>query len=162
MRFLLSRFLATALLCAAGASFAQTTPLQVSGAWARATVPGQGGSGAYMTLTATQDLQLVGITTTAAGVAQIHDMKLDGNTMRMHALPALPLPANQSVTLAPGGKHLMLMDLKQVLTAGSTLQIELKLQDAAGQALTQTVDVPVRQNAPNGAAPAAAHGHHGS
>lgn len=162
MRFSLSRFLATALLCAASSAFAHDAPLHVTGAWARATVPGQGGSGAYMTLTARQDLKLVGVATPAANVAQIHDMKLDGDTMRMHALPALPLPANQSVTLAPGGKHLMLMDLKQVLTAGSTLQIELKLQDAAGQALTQTVDVPVRQNAPDGAAPPAAHGHHGS
>lgn len=162
MRLSLTRLFAAAFLCAATGAFAQHAPLQVTGAWARATVAGQGGTGAFMTLQSGQDLQLVGASSPAAGVAQVHEMKLDGDTMRMRQVKALPLPAHQSVALTPSGHHIMLMDLKQPLAAGSTIQIELKLQDAAGKPLTQTVDVPVRQNAPEGAAHGAMHGAHGS
>lgn len=162
MRFSSIRFFAATLACAAMGALAQNAPLQVTGAWARATVPGQGGSGAFMTLQPQQNLQLVGASSPVAGTVQIHEMKLEGNTMRMRAITALPLPAHQSVALTPGGNHIMLMDLKQVLTAGSTIPIELQLQDAAGQKLTQTVDVPVRQNAPAGAMGGGAHGSHGS
>lgn len=164
MRSFFSPLLAAVLAGFCLGAWAQTAPLQVTGAWARASVPGQNGSGAFMTLQAPQDLKLVGASSPAAGVTQIHEMKLEGDTMRMKHLASLPLPAHQNVTLRSGGNHIMLMDLKQTLTAGSTIQIELQLQDGAGQPLTQTVDVPVRQNAPAGAAPApaAAHGHHGS
>lgn len=162
MRFSLTHFFAASLICAATGVSAQNAPLQVSGAWARATVPGQVGTGAFMTLQSQQDLQLVGASSAAAGVAQIHEMKLEGDTMRMHPLTELALPAHQSVMLKSGGNHIMLMDLKQALSAGSTIEIELHLQNNQGQPLTQKVEVPVRQNAPAGAAPAPAHGHHGS
>ena len=152
-----------ALACAAASAFAQPSPITISGAWVRATVPGQGGTGAFMTLQSPQTLELVGASTPVAGVAQVHAMKLEGNTMHMQHLPALALPAHQSVTLTPGGNHIMLMDLKQPLAAGSTIAITLQLKDAAGVAVTQTLQVPVlKQAAPAGAAPAAAHGHHGS
>lgn len=151
-----------ALACATSSALAQTPAVSISGAWVRATVPGQGGTGAFMTLQSPQALELVGASTPVAGVAQVHEMKLEGNTMRMQHLPALALPAHQSVTLTPGGNHLMLMDLKQPLTAGSTVAITLQFKDAAGAALTQTLQVPVLQRAPAGTAPAAAHGHHGS
>ena len=152
-----------ALACAAASAFAQPPPITISGAWVRATVPGQGGTGAFMTLQSPQALELVGVSTPVAGVAQVHEMKLEGNTMHMQHLPALALPAHQSVTLTPGGNHIMLMDLKQPLAAGSTIAITLQLKDAAGAAVTQTQQVPVlKQAAPTRAAPAAAHGHHGS
>ena len=151
-----------ALACAAASAFAQPSPITISGAWVRATVPGQGGTGAFMTLQSPQTLELVGASTPVAGVAQVHAMKLEGNTMHMQHLPALALPAHQSVTLTPGGNHIMLMDLKQPLAAGSTIAITLQLKDAAGAAVTQTLQVPVLKQAPAGAAPAAAHGHHGS
>ncbi|OJU86643.1 MAG: hypothetical protein BGO13_11035 [Burkholderiales bacterium 66-5] len=151
-----------ALACAAAGAFAQQSPITISGAWVRATVPGQGGTGAFMTLQSPQALELVGASTPVAGVTQVHEMKLEGNTMRMQHLSALALPAHQSVTLTPGGNHIMLMDLKQPLAAGSTIPITLQLKDAAGAAITQTLQVPVLQQPPAGAAPAAAHGHHGS
>lgn len=158
-----NRFLVSALACVALGAIAQTQPLQVSSAWARATVPGQGGSAAFMTLEAAQDgLSLVGASSPVAGVAQVHEMKLIDGTMRMRHLPALALPAHQAVALTPGGNHIMLMDLKQQLAAGSQIQITLEFKDQAGKTSTQTVDLPVRQNAPDGTAPAPAHGHHGS
>ena len=50
-----------------------------------------------------------------AGVAEIHEMKMQGDMMRMRAVPALELPAGKAVELKPGGYHVMLMDLKQQL-----------------------------------------------
>ncbi|QXL84254.1 copper chaperone PCu(A)C [Comamonas sp. NLF-1-9] len=153
--------LALCFLAPAGA-LAHEARVQVQDAWARATVPGQGGTGAFMTLQANHDLELVGASSPVAGVAQVHEMKLEGDTMRMHAVPSLKLGAGQSVTLKPGGHHIMLLDLKQPLKAGTQIDITLQLRDAQGASLNQTVQVPVRQNAPHGAPDAGAAQHHGS
>ena len=68
--------------------------VSVQGAWVRATVQGQKASGAFMTLTAKTATTLVGVSTSVAGVAQVHEMKMDNNVMQMRALPdGLPLRA---------------------------------------------------------------------
>lgn len=162
MSSLVFRAAAAALLCCGLGAFAQEAPVKVSGAWVRATVPGQSGTGAYMTLQAPQDLELVGVSTPVAGVAEVHEMKLEGNTMHMSAVAGLALPAHQRVALAPGGYHLMLMDLKQPLAAGSTVALTLRLTDAKGAQLTRTLQVPVRTSAPAGTTSAGAMRHDGS
>ena len=68
-----------------------------------------------MTLTAREPLSLVGVATPVAGVAEVHEMKMEGEVMKMRAVPALELPAGKPVELKPGGYHLMLMDLKAPL-----------------------------------------------
>jgi copper(I)-binding protein len=99
-----------------------------------------------MTLTAQRDLTLVGFRTKVAGEAELHDMVMDGDVMRMRALDALSLPAGQPVALrpGPGGKHLMLMGLKGPLKAGDELSLTLKLRTPDGKTLTQTIKVPVQ------------------
>jgi len=133
-------------------------PVDVRDAWVRATVPGQGGTGAFMTLQAPAGARLVGVATPAAGVAEVHEMKMEGGTMRMRAIPALELPPHQSVALSPGGYHVMLMDLKGPLAAGRTIPLTLRFEDAAGVRTERTLQVEVRQAAPGGAhAPAHRH-----
>ena len=155
--------LAVALL--AGAAQAQgAAPVAVEGAWARASVPGQMASGAFMRLTAPEATRLVRIESPAAGVAEMHEMKMDGNVMKMRALPGLDLPAGQAVELKPGGYHLMLMDLKAPLAKGSSVPLTLVFQDAKGVQSQQQVQVPVAASAPAGQAgqgmnAAPAHGH---
>ena len=73
-----------------------------------ASVPGQSGTGAFMKLSAPSGTRLVGASTPAAGVAEVHEMKMEGDTMRMRAAGTLDLPARQTVELKPGGYHLML------------------------------------------------------
>src|SRR6478752_2265271 len=116
-KFLSPRALLPCLaLAATQLAFAQAqAPVAVAGAWARATVQGQRSSGAFMTLTASEPVTLVGIATPVAGIAEVHEMKMEGDVMRMRAVQALPLPANKPVQLAPGGYHLMLQDLKAPL-----------------------------------------------
>lgn len=126
--------------------------------WARATVPGQSGTGIFMTLQAPLGGALVAVSTPAAGIAEVHEMKMEDNVMRMRAIPKLELPARQPVQLMPGGYHIMLMQLKQPLADGQTIALTLTLEDAKGQRRERTIDVPVRA-ATAAAAPAAGHGH---
>ncbi len=152
-----------------GAAFAQPKPapaaatgatVKVEAAWARATVQGQLGSGAYMNLTATTGMQLIGVSTSSAAVAEVHEMKMDGDIMKMRAVSALDLPAGKTVQLKPGGYHLMLMELKQPLAKGSTMPLTLHLKDAKGVESRQEILVPVLTAAPGAtAAPHSAHQH---
>ena len=131
---------------------AQALP-KVEGAWVRSAVPGQQGTGAFMKLTAAQAMQLVGVATPVAGTAEVHEMKMDGDVMRMRAVPKLDLPAGRTVELKPGGYHIMMMDLKQPLTPGSTVPLTLVLRDAKGVESKLELKVPVA------AAPAGGHKH---
>ena len=126
---------------------------KVEGAWARGSVPGQQGTGAFMKITAAQAMQLVGVSTPVAGTAEVHEMKMEGDVMRMRAVPKLDLPAGQAVELKPGGYHVMLMDLKQPLVPGSTVPLTLSLRDANGVESKLELKVPVA------AAPAGGHKH---
>jgi copper(I)-binding protein len=152
---------------------AKAVLVKVDDAWVRATVKGQAASGGFMSLTASQDLTLVGFTTPAAGGTELHEMVMDGSIMRMRAIDSLPLPAGRQVTLKPGagGQHLMLMGLKQPLLDGKEIALTLTLRTAAGKLVKQSIKVPVRaglqasskpQPGNNGAgAASAAHPHHG-
>ena len=150
--------LAVATLCAiAPASIqvaAQTSPaVKVEQAWVRPSVPGQQGTGGYMKLTARDGQRLVGVSSPVAGVAQIHEMKMDGNVMTMRPAGAIDLPAGKTVELKPGGLHLMLMDLKQPLAAGSSVPLTLLLKNGKGVESKVETQLSVG-HAPPGAGPA--------
>lgn len=132
--------------------------VQVQGAWARASVPGQKATGAFMTLTAPAGATLVGVSSPAAGVAEVHEMKMEGDVMKMRALPSLPLPAGQAVELKPGGYHVMLLDLKAPLAKDSQVPLTLKLRDAKGAESQLDISVPVSATPPAGGM--AGHEHH--
>ena len=144
---------AAGLLLASSALYAQG--VDVRKAWVRPTVQGQKASGGFMTLTAKDATQLVGISTPVAGVAEVHEMKMDGDVMKMRALPLLDLPAGKAVELKPGGYHLMLMELKQPLTKGSEVPLTLHFKDAKGVESQMQVMAPVSLTAPGAAAPKA-------
>lgn len=128
--------------------------------WARPTLPGQPVGGGFLTLEnrGTAADRLVGASAEGvAGRVEIHEMKLDGETMRMRRVDAIALPAGKSVALEPGGYHLMLMELKAPLAAGAKVPLKLTFE-RAGEV---TVDLKVEQ--PKATAPAASdagHQHH--
>lgn len=131
----------------------QAQTVKVKNAWARATVQGQKATGAFMQITAPAASTLVSVSTPVAGVAEIHEMKMDGDVMRMRPLPkGLELPAGKAVQLKPGGYHLMLMDLKLPLQKDTTIPITLTLRDSKGVQSTQDLRVPVLSAAPAGQA----------
>ena len=147
------------ILCAAAvlaAAFTSQTLAQpaaavtVEGAWARTTVPGQKGTGAFMKLTSKSDLKLVGATSAAAGITEVHEMKMEGDVMRMRAIPALDLPAGKAVEFKPGGFHIMLLDLKMPLAKDTTVPVTLLFKDAKGATSKLELLVPVAVRAPGG------------
>ena len=125
---------------AAGA-LAQTS---VTDLWVRGTVPQQKASGAFMQITSAQGGKLVSVSSPVAGVAEVHEMAMEGTTMRMRAVPALELPAGRAVKLEPGGYHVMLMDLKATLKAGDTVPLTLVVEGKDGKRETVEVRAPVR------------------
>jgi len=133
--------------------------VEVRDAWVRMAVKGQSGTGAFMTLAAPSGARLVAVTTPVAGVAEVHEMKMEGDVMRMRAVAGgLELPPRREVQLKPGGYHLMLMDLKKALVVGETVPLELEFVDRAGRKAVARVQAPVRAAA-GGDAAASAHRH---
>lgn len=129
------------------AAFAQA--VNVEGAWARATVQGQKASGAFMKLTASADTKLVSVSSPVAGVAEVHEMKMDNGVMTMRAVDGgLALPAGKAVELKPGGYHVMLMDLKVPLQKDTTIPFTLIFKDAAGKETRTELKLPVSMAAP--------------
>ena len=135
---LLSLLLACSTACAQPAA-----PVTVEGAWARSAIPQQGSTGAYMTLTAREPLTLVGAETPAAGIVEIHEMRMEGDVMKMRAADTLPLVPGKPLELKPGGFHFMLMDLQAVFKAGSRIRMTLRFVDAKGAQKKVAVSVPV-------------------
>jgi len=118
-----------ALSC--GALCAQT--IEVRDAWVRSSVTGQNASGAFMKITAKESAKLIAATSPVAGIAEIHEMKMEGNVMTMRAVSGgLDLPAGKTVELRPGGYHLMLMDLKAPLVKAGQVPLTLLFKDAKG------------------------------
>ena len=113
------------LLAAAGVAYGQ---VEARAAWVRGTVSGQTTAGAYMKLTSDRRASLLGAESPAAGRAEIHEMSMEGNVMRMRPVPRLELPPGKTVELRPGGHHMMLVDLKRPLKKGDLVPIRLKVE----------------------------------
>ena len=139
------RLIATATLTlAALLALPAQSQTRVTDAWVRGTVAEQKATGAFMQLTSVAGGKLVSASSTAAGVVEIHEMKMEGNTMQMRAIRGLDLPAGKAVALKPGSYHMMLLDLKAPLVAGSTVDLTLVVEGKDGKRETVRVKAPVR------------------
>ncbi len=139
-----------ALLSAAAVSHAQTT---VTEPWVRSTVAGQKATGAFLQIASAGGGKLVSVSSPVAGLVEIHEMSMDGNVMKMRALPnGLELPAGKPVALKPGGFHVMLLELKQPLKAGDIVPLSLVVEGSDKKRETVDVKATVRgpQTAPAG------------
>lgn len=139
----------------------------VQNAWVRSTNAGQSVGAAYMTLTSPQDSQLVAIESDVSKSVEIHSMSMQDGVMKMRMLDALPLAAGKPYSLAPGGFHLMLFDLKKPLNVGDTVNFVLhfKKTDAKSNKeidLNQKVKVLVQASADAVDGKSTANDDHGS
>jgi periplasmic copper chaperone A len=125
-------------------AFTASAQTVVKDAWVRGTVPQQKATGAFMQLTSTQGGKLVSAASPVAGVVEIHEMAMEGNVMKMRAVPGLDLPAGKAVELKPGGYHVMLLDLKQTLTVGDTVPVSLVVEGKDGKRETIELKAPVK------------------
>lgn len=145
----MKRLAVTAVMALALAAHAQrSADIEVNSAWARPTVAGQMGTGAFMHLTSKEGARLLGASSDVAGVVEIHEMAMQGNVMQMRAIRSLDLPPGSTIELKPGGHHMMLMDLKRPLATGEKIKVELRLETRDKKLVTQPVEVEVRPRAP--------------
>ena len=138
---------AAALLISAASLPAWAANISVTDAWARATMPGQPVSGAYMQIQSDADARLVGVSSPAVPRVEVHEMKMDGDVMRMREVKAIDLPKGKTVSLEPGGFHIMLMNLPKPIAAGDIIPLILTVESGGKR---QTVEVKAEARSPMG------------
>jgi len=146
-----SRYAAGAVLACGLAQLAATAAcaadydvgaIHISQPWARATPKGASTAGAYMTVTnngKTPD-RVNCVSSDASAECQIHSMTMDNGVMVMRPVEGgLEIKPGETVTLKPGGFHMMLLNLKHPLEQGNSMKATLKFDNAG----TVQVDYPI-------------------
>ncbi len=139
-----------------GADSGGASQIVVEGAWARnspggmmggdATPSGMAGDrgAAYMTInnTGSGDDALIGASSDVAGATEVHESVMDGDQATMRQVDRVEIPGGATLELKPGSYHVMFIGLKEPLTVGETIAVELKFEKAG----TITVEVEVRES----------------
>ncbi|MCC7487443.1 MAG: copper chaperone PCu(A)C [Burkholderiales bacterium] len=112
--------------------------------WIRGTIAGQKATGAYMEISSTAFARLVAAESPAAGAVEIHNMKMEAGVMKMAAVTGIDVLPGKPVHLAPGGYHLMLLELKRPLKAGERVPLRLSFELANGRRESLRLDAEVR------------------
>jgi len=151
----LAAILAAAAVVPAHAADYDVGSLHISQPWARATPKGAASGAGYMTVTnkGTAPDRLNCVSDDASKECQIHSMVMEGGVMKMRPVAGgLEIKPGETVTLHPGGYHVMFVDLTHPLVQGQSVKATLKF-DHAG-----TVDVEYPIAAIGAPAPGAAAG----
>jgi copper(I)-binding protein len=143
--------LAVAFLAAAVApSLADpASPLSVADAWSRPAAAAGAGV-VYLTLVnrGPGDDALVSAASPLAARVVLHQTTNVGGVSSMRAIASLAIPAGRTVTLAPGGAHLMLEGLKHALRPGDRVPLTLTFSHAGARRVTSTVRVAPGETMP--------------
>ena len=121
--------------------------ISVQNAWVRPTVGEQDATGAYLTITSQEPMSLVGVATPAAEIAEVHEMKMDGDIMRMRMAERIEMRAGEPLELKPGGYHVMLMALTAPVEVGQEIELSLQFEKADGSKIEMPVKAVAGQNA---------------
>jgi copper(I)-binding protein len=117
--------------------------LVITQAWSRATPGGAKVGGGYLTITnqgSTAD-RLIGGSADVSAKVQVHEMAMNSGVMTMRPLDqGLVIEPGKTVKLAPGGIHLMLLDLKGPLKQGEKLPVTLEFERAGKVSVTLDVE----------------------
>ena len=119
----------------------QSAVVDLADVWVRALPPTQTNTAAYLTVTNRGDtgISIVGASADVAGKVEIHTTREIDGYMRMEQLQDLSVDAGQSLQLAPGGTHLMLLGLARMPLSGET--VHLCLQLATGDEVCAVAEV---------------------
>lgn len=130
---------------------------RVRDAWVAETPPGARHAAAYLVLTGgSRADELLAVSSPLSAVAELHTVRDEGGVSRMVPEPVLALPANAELRLAPGGRHLMLINVKRPLRIGERVPLELRFRHAG----RLTVEAEVRSLLGDEDAPGKGHHHH--
>lgn len=120
--------------------------VDIESPWARP-APTGGTSALYMTLvngtSATDTLKRVDVA--LADTAEIHETyRKEGNVMGMRPIGPVPIAPKSRITLEPGGRHVMLLNLRGPLTADSTASVTVTFANAG----SRRIQVPIQMRPP--------------
>lgn len=141
---LLAALSLSAIAFAAHAHSFKLGELTIGHPYARSTAPGQPAGGAYLSIrnAGTAGDKLVSASADVSKSVELHEMKMEGDVMRMREVSAVEVPAGKAVELKPGGLHIMLMGLKAPLKQGEKFPLKLKFEKAGEVTVTVNVEGP--------------------
>lgn len=127
------------MLFFATAAIAQSGSISVTDAWARASNVSTGA--VYLTVanSGTSDDKLIAVESPVAARAQMHTEIDDNGIVKMRPLKSVDIKAHGKATLAPAGRHIMLMGLKHPLKNGDHFPLTLTFEKGGKVAVTVTV-----------------------
>jgi periplasmic copper chaperone A len=136
--------LACSLSFSATAQAAGPQAITAQNAWVR-WLPNNLPSAAYVTLVNAGDkpVDLIDISSSDYGSAMLHQTVSNGSTQKMVMVDKLTVPARGTVSIAPGGYHVMLEDAKHKIAPGDTVHLQLKFSDG------ETLDTPFAVKPPS-------------
>ncbi len=111
-------------------------------AWARPGDPGDN-SAAYMNISndSDDDITLIAASSDVARMVEIHESQMEDGTMRMEEVPEIVIESGETVSLEPGGFHVMMMNLEEALEPGDSFSLTLHFDEIDDIEL----DVPVEE-----------------
>lgn len=137
-------------------AFAALSPAHAAGrlvveqAWIRAAPPGAAMLAGYALLRNEGDeaLSIDAVDSAEFATASLHETREENGVAKMRALPSLLIRPGGEVELAPGGKHLMLMQPKAAVDAGKSVDVEFVLGDRSRvkAAFVVREDAPARDD----------------
>ena len=102
----------------------ESNGVEVRDAWARPAAQGANGA-VYFVIHSSEPDEITGVSSNVAEAVEMHESLMNGDVMEMHQMNSVPLAADEDVTFAPGGLHIMLIGLKQDLKLGDEFEITL-------------------------------------
>ena len=107
--------------------------LEITRPWTRATPATAQSGGGFLTVTnkGTTPDRLIAARSTVSDRVEVHEMRMDGNVMKMRELEkGLEIPAGATVMLKPGSYHIMFMGLKAPFAKDAKVPVTLVFEKA--------------------------------
>jgi periplasmic copper chaperone A len=120
-----------ALLAAIAMSACSARGIEIENVWARATPPGSTAAAVYADVRAGEADEIVAVTSPLAERVEIHRSSETGGTMQMRPVASVALSRNDTVRFETGGLHLMLIGLREPLSAGSSIPLTFSFRSAS-------------------------------
>ena len=129
--------------CAAHAHEFKAGAITLGHPYARATAVGQPTGGGFMKLiNGGGNDKLLSVSAEVSKTVELHEMKMEGDVMRMRQVDGIELQAGKTVELKPGGYHVMFIGLKAPLKAGDSFPVKLKFEKAGEVTVDVKVEAP--------------------
>jgi copper(I)-binding protein len=131
--------LTTAAIAFVLAACSTGTTVTVEDPWVRSNPNGMGAAYMVLTMPDADELVAASVDPSIAGTVEVHEVVMDDGMMRMREVAGIPFAAGEPVALEPGGYHIMLLDMPEMLEAGTEVALTLTFASGTEVPVTATV-----------------------